>query len=444
MRRETLTGWGRTPVIQTNVASPHEGDFPHYVSTSRSAIARGLGRAYGDSAVSSGGSTLVTGLLNSIDSISDGRVVIDAGVSIDALLKVIVPLGWFIPVTPGTRFVTVGGAIAADIHGKNHHHDGSFGDYVEWIEIILADGRKVKVSSSEQADLFWSTIGGMGLTGVITRASIRLRLIETSRIKVLTTSHPGLDDLMSAMVERDRTYRYTVAWVDTLASGESFGRSVLMAGEHAEPSALSSRERRHLLSYNPRVRLGVPRRADIKFVQSRTVRAFNEFWYRKSPRKPSVSLDTIGKFFYPLDGVRDWNRLYGKYGFVQYQFVVPDSRSELIGDFLRLLSVNRVPAFLSVLKRFGAAGHGWMSFPMAGWTLAVDIPADTEDLGRILDDFDERVASAGGRVYLAKDSRMRPSVVPAMYPRLGDFQRLRHKIDPRGVFASHQSRRLGL
>lgn len=439
-----LAGWGRTPIIQTNVASPREDDFPHYISTSRKVIARGLGRAYGDSAVCSGGSTLVTGLLDSVESISDGRIVLGAGVSIDALLKAIVPLGWFISVTPGTRFVTVGGAIAADIHGKNHHHDGSFGDYVEWIEMILADGRKVKASSSVHADLFWSTIGGMGLTGVIIRASIRLQPIETSRINVLTTRHANLDELMSAMIERDRTHRYTVAWVDTLASGKSFGRSVLMAGEHAEPSTLSGRASRNRLDYDPKVRLGIPRRADIKLVQSTSVRAFNEFWYRKSPRKPAVSLETISKFFYPLDGLQDWNRLYGSLGFVQYQFVIPDSRSELVRDFLRLMSVNRIPAFLSVLKRFGAAGHGWMSFPMAGWTLAVDIPADTDGLGRILDEFDERVASAGGRVYLAKDSRMRPSVIPAMYPRLGEFQRLRREMDPNGIFSSHQSLRLGL
>jgi decaprenylphospho-beta-D-ribofuranose 2-oxidase len=182
----------------------------------------------------------------------------------------------------------------------------------------------------------------------------------------------------------------------------------------------------------------------VKLVHSGTVRLFNEFWYRRSPRRPKSSVDSFSQFFYPLDGVRDWNRLYGRLGFVQYQFVVPDHQSELVRDFIKLMSTRRIPAFLSVLKRFGASSSGWMSFPKPGWTLAVDIPADSDNLGSLLDDFDDRVAAAGGRVYLAKDSRLRASILRSMYPRLDEFQQLRRKIDPRGVFASHQSRRLEL
>jgi decaprenylphospho-beta-D-ribofuranose 2-oxidase len=388
--------------------------------------------------------TLVSSSLDSISQVIDGRVVVGAGVSLDALLKVIVPQGWFVPVTPGTRFVSIGGAIGADIHGKNHHHDGSFGAYVEWIEMILADGTTVRASSSEHSELFWATVGGMGLTGMITRASVRLLPIETSSIEVLTTRHRDLDELMDVMIERDKSHRYTVAWVDTLASGASFGRSVLMAGEHARASVISRRSRVAPLHHDPEVRIGVPPRANVKLVHGGTIRLFNEFWYRKSPRRPKSSIDSLSKFFYPLDGVRDWNRLYGRLGFVQYQFVVPDNEAELIRDFIKLMSTRRIPAFLSVLKRFGASSPGWMSFPMPGWTLAVDIPADSDDLGSLLDAFDDQVAVAGGRVYLAKDSRLRASVLRSMYPRLDEFQELRRSIDPRGVFSSHQSRRLEL
>lgn len=444
MTVETLAGWGLTPRVNTSVAWPSESDISNHIVQTRHAIPRGLGRAYGDSALCAGGKTLFSHSFDSIEIGSDGRATVGAGVSIDALLKMIVPQGWFVPVTPGTRFVTVGGAIAADIHGKNHHHDGSFGEFVDWIEMILADGTKLRTSRTQHPDLFWATIGGMGLTGMITRAAMRLSRIETSRIQVLTTRHRHLDELMSVMLERDQTHRYTVAWVDTLATGSGFGRSVLMAGEHADISALSGRLRNEPLSYAPSVKVAVPRGVDTKLVNRSTIRLFNEFWYHKSPRSSSTSLESIPKFFHPLDGVGGWNRLYGPSGFVQYQFVVPDAHSGLVQEFVRLLSTRRIPAFLSVLKRFGPSGAGWMSFPMAGWTLAVDIPADTDELGHLLDSFDERIASVGGRIYLAKDSRMRSSVVSAMYSRLEEFRRLRNEVDPRGVFASHQSRRLGL
>lgn len=444
MKDEMLAGWGLTPRVKTQIATPREEEVPRHLQMRSHAIARGLGRAYGDSAVCVDGVTLVSSSLDSISQVIDGRVVVGAGVSLDALLKVIVPQGWFVPVTPGTRFVSIGGAIGADIHGKNHHHDGSFGAYVEWIEMILADGTTVRASSSEHSELFWATVGGMGLTGMITRASVRLLPIETSSIEVLTTRHRDLDELMDVMIERDKSHRYTVAWVDTLASGASFGRSVLMAGEHARASVISRRSRVAPLHHDPEVRIGVPPRANVKLVHGGTIRLFNEFWYRKSPRRPKSSIDSLSKFFYPLDGVRDWNRLYGRLGFVQYQFVVPDNEAELIRDFIKLMSTRRIPAFLSVLKRFGASSPGWMSFPMPGWTLAVDIPADSDDLGSLLDAFDDQVAVAGGRVYLAKDSRLRASVLRSMYPRLDEFQELRRSIDPRGVFSSHQSRRLEL
>jgi len=444
VNKEVIGGWGRTPLVMTSVVRPDRTQLSEFVSRTSRLIPRGSGRGYGDCAVSADGVTVVSDLFKTIGNIQDGHIVVDAGVEIAELLKQIVPQGWFVPVTPGTKYVTIGGAIAADIHGKNHHRDGSFGEYVDWIEIQLADGTVVTVSPHDGEDIFWATIGGMGLTGFVLRASIRLIPISTSRIQVSTTRHNNLEDLMTAMRKRDQTHRYTVAWVDTLATGRRLGRSVLWAGDHADKSILKGRHARDPLQFEPHQRINVPKKLKINFVKPASVRVFNEFWFRRTPSRPSTSVQSIDQFFYPLDGVGNWNRLYGRHGFVQYQFSVPDGQSELIQRFLDLLSVHRVPAFLSVLKRFGKESGGWMSFPSPGWTLAVDIPTNAKGIGPLLDGFDEEVADAAGRVYFAKDSRLRRSVVSTMYPRLSQFQELRRMIDPEGRYSSHLSRRLGL
>lgn len=439
-----LTGWGLTPKISTIVSEPGASEIPDVVKGSTTVTPRGLGRGYGDCAVSSRGVTLLTSRLDRIDEIVGDTVVVEAGVSLARLLARIIPEGFFVPVTPGTRFVTIGGAIAADIHGKNHHRDGSFGQHLEWLEILGADGRIIRATPHEHHELFWATIGGMGLTGLIIRAAVKLLRIETSQISVLTTRHKNLDALMQAMMDRDTTHRYTVAWVDTLASGRSHGRSVLWAGDHALRADLSHRASRHPLRYEVGQRLRIPSAIPISAVRASTVRVFNEVWFRRAHRRPTHSTESIAKFFHPLDGVGSWNHLYGPRGFVQYQFVVPDRHSELVGNFLQTLSTRRVPAFLSVLKRFGARSQGWLSFPSPGWTLAVDIPASSEGLARLLDAFDEQVVHAGGRVYLAKDARLRPSLMKKMYPRLAEFQSLRRTIDPERQFSSHLATRLGL
>lgn len=444
MKREVLGGWGRSPLVSTSVVRPNETDLLEVVSQAARLVPRGSGRGYGDCAICADGVTVASESFSKMGTIEDGRVLVDAGVDLDTLLKYLVPQGWFVPVTPGTKFVTIGGAIAADIHGKNHHRDGSFGEYVDWIDLVTADGTTRRVSPSETPDLFWATIGGMGLTGFITRAQIRLTRITSSSITVLTTRHDDLEDLMGAMLERDKTYRYTVAWVDTLARDRRMGRSVLWAGDHTASDDLPRREAKDPLRFRPRQRVAVPSKPQLCFVKPSSVKLFNEFWFRKSPRKPSISHQSIDQFFYPLDGVGSWNRLYGRDGFVQYQFSVPDRSSELVKRFLDLMSGHRIPAFLSVLKRFGNPSGGWISFPSPGWTLAVDIPTNAEGLGPLLDAFDQQVADAGGRVYFAKDSRLLPRVVHAMYPKLRDFQELRKKTDPLGKFSSHLSRRLGL
>jgi len=440
--RVALSGWGRTSPALTEVVEPAGLEVGAAIAGTP-VVARGLGRGYGDCAVAGGGTTLSTRAMRSI-AIRDGVLEAEAGASLEEVMKAAIPQGWFVPVTPGTRFVSVGGAIASDIHGKNHHRDGTFGAHVEELELVLASGERRVVSPQHDARLFWATVGGMGLTGVITRARVRMMPVETSLMATVSHRVRNIDDLMAAMVRADDEYRYSVAWVDTLATKKSLGRAVLSLGDHARASDLSAKQRQNPLHYEPAQRVSAPSFVPNGVLNPLTVRAFNEAWYRKAPGKPKHSIDTISAFFHPLDGVGDWNRIYGRDGFVQYQFVVPDSAASLIPKVLECFADERVPAFLTVLKRFGEQNAGMLSFPSRGWTLAVDIPAGVDDLDDTLDELDDDVVGAGGRIYLAKDSRMHPRHLAAMYPRLDEFRAVRREVDPSGVFGSNLSRRLGL
>ncbi|MBW4029442.1 MAG: FAD-binding oxidoreductase [Acidobacteria bacterium] len=403
-------------------------------------IARGLGRSYGDAAQLSGGVVLSNRALGGIGAIApDGVVTLGAGVSIDELLAVAIPQGWFVPVTPGTRQVTIGGAVAADVHGKNHHRDGSIGDHVLEMRLVTPAGR-FSVSPSVEPDLFWATIGGMGLTGVVTTVTLRLIKIETDRILVDTHRHSNLDDVMSAMSDGDDEYRYSVAWVDCMTKGASMGRAILTRGDHATRRDLASAS---LVAPAP-ARLRVPFNAPSGLLNPLSIRAFNEVWFRSAPQSREGEEQSLGTFFHPLDGVNDWNRLYGRRGFVQYQFAVADAQAECVVRAIDRLSSSGVASFLAVLKRFGPANHGMLSFPLAGWTLALDLPVGPSALPTVLDDLDEMVIDAGGRVYLAKDSRLNPEAVRVMYPRLPHFLDVKNRIDPRHQLASDLARRLQL
>jgi decaprenylphospho-beta-D-ribofuranose 2-oxidase len=441
MTRSTLYGWGRTTPSLADVVSPSsEAEVADELASGKELIARGLGRSYGDAAQLSGGVVLDNRGLDEIGAIdANGVVTVGAGTSIDDLLALSIPQGWFVPVTPGTRQVTIGGAVAADVHGKNHHVDGSFANHILEMRLITPIGA-LSVSPTNDADLFWATVGGMGLTGVVSTVTLRMLKIETDQVLVDTERFSALDAVMSAMSGGDANYRYSVAWVDCMTRGAHMGRAVLTRGEHAERGDVDAPS-----LHGPKAaKIFVPFNAPSGLLNPLTVKAFNEVWYRSSPRHQVGEAESLGTFFHPLDGVRDWNRLYGKRGFVQYQFCVPDSAGDTVVAAIDRLSSSRVASFLAVLKRFGPANQGLLSFPMPGWTLALDLPVGNPALPGVLDGLDEKVLEAGGRIYFAKDARLNPDKVRAMYPRLDDFLALKNRVDPEHRLASDLAHRLQL
>ena len=443
-----LTGWGRTaPSVAEVLELPSTVEDVRLAMTQvgrRGVLARGLGRSYGDAAQNAGGLVLRLGggSVPRLDR-ETGAVHVDAGVSLDDLIRFLLPEGFFVPVTPGTRFVTVGGAIAADIHGKNHHVDGTFGQHVREMTLVTGDGQARVLTPESTPDLFWATVGGMGLTGVITSAVVSVRPVETGYMRVDTDRTGNLAELMELMRSTDADYTYSVAWIDLLASGGSLGRSVLTRGEHATLAELPDRLRGRAKIPPGGPRLSSPDQIPSALMNHWTVKAFNEMWFRKAPRRRRGQITGLGGFFHPLDGVADWNRLYGRRGLVQYQFVVPDDAETALTEAVRRIAAAGHASFLAVLKRFGPGNDGWLSFPREGWTLALDLPADP-DLGDLLDQLDALVLEAGGRLYLAKDSRARPETLHRMYPRLSELAALRSSVDPEGLFTSDLARRLKL
>lgn len=443
--RRLLSGWGRATPTAATVLRPSDPEQVAQVFAdppARGVLARGLGRAYGDAAQSAGGLVLDTTALAPhfhLDPES-GIVTCSTGLSLEALLRLLVPRGWFVPVTPGTRQITVAGAIAADVHGKNHHVDGSFGNWLRWIDLVTPDGQLRRVSPSQQngrdqdSALFWATVGGMGLTGVIVAAAFRCLPIAGGSMLVDTERTGSLDETLALLNATDEDHRYSVAWIDLLAGG----RSVLTRGEHAR-DGLPER-------FEPRALLSAPPWSPPGLLNRHTVRAFNEFWFRKAPRLRRGERQPISGFFHPLDAVTNWNRLYGPHGLVQYQFVLPFGSEDTLRWVLARMEAESVPSFLSVLKRFGPGNDAPLSFPIPGWTLTLDIPLGSRAarLIGLLRSFDAAIADAGGRVYLAKDATLAPELLPAMYPRLGEFAAVRARVDPDGIMRSDLSRRLAL
>ncbi len=443
-----LSGWGRVAPTTAVVRTAGEDDeLAEAVvgARARGVIARGLGRSYGDPAQNGGGVVLDMTSRSRILSVDvpGGRVLVEAGTSLDHLMQQLLPMGLMVPVSPGTRQVTVGGAVAADIHGKNHHVTGSFCDHVEYLDLLTADGVVRRVSRESDPQLFWATAGGIGLTGVVLRVLLRMSHVDSAYYVVDTERTRDLDDLMARLEADDHRYTHSVAWIDCLAGGSALGRSVITRGRSALVDELPGRLRRAPLSFRPNTRLAVPDVFPPGMLNRLTVRAFNELWFRKAPREIRQDVQGLGQFFHPLDAVRDWNRIYGPRGFLQYQFVVPFGEEAALRTIVRQLSEAGAASFLAVLKRFASGNAGLLSFPAPGWTLALDIPV-AGGLGELLDDLDRVVLDAGGRLYLAKDSRATARTVHAMYPGAEEFRAVRDRVDPHRHFCSDQARRLHL
>ncbi|MGJ7908958.1 FAD-binding protein [Actinopolyspora sp. H202] len=444
-----LTGWGRTaPTTAEVVSTPDVETIARAVREAgpRGVIARGLGRSYGDPAQNAGGTVIDMTALDRIHTIDvdNALVDVDAGVSLDTLMRRLLPYGLWLPVLPGTRQVTVGGAIGADIHGKNHHSQGSFGSHVISLDLLTADGEIRRLTpDGESAELFWATVGGMGMTGIVVRATIRLKRVETAYFVVDNIRTQNLDELLEHFTDgSDENYVYSVAWFDSLARGDRMGRALLTRGNPATLDELPKKLRKNPLGFDAPQLMTAPPVFPNGLVNKYTITAFNEVWYRKAPTKYG-SVQNITQFFHPLDLVGEWNRVYGSNGFLQYQFMVPFGQERTFRRSIDKISASGHVSFLNVLKTFGPGNAAPMSFPDKGWTLTVDIPV-TPGLDRLCRELDEMVLEAGGRLYLAKESRTTPEMIERMYPRIDEWRKTRAAVDPEGIFRSDLARRLNL
>lgn len=446
-RRAVVTGWGGigpaavSSVRPADVATARRA-IPQLTTGlggwGRGAIARGMGRSYGDAAQRHGGVVIDTGALRSFELDPDrGLVVAQGGVTLGTLLAALEPAGWVLPVVPGTQHVTVGGAIAADIHGKNHAAAGTFGAHVDTVVLVTATGELRELTADREPELLRATVGGMGLTGVIVSASIRLKPLPGPLLSVDSDRVGSLDGALSLLDGPGGEYR--VAWLDLL--GPSGARGIVTRAAHVDAGP---RESVRSAATTVDARYTVSDRWPHGLLRPGLVRAYNAYRFRRAPRRSTAVPEPYGAHMFPLDGLDAWPRLYGSSGLVQYQFVVPKGREGVLEKVIGRLRSSVVPCYLAVLKDFGPAAEAPLSFPLAGWTLALDMPGDAPGLGSLLDRFDEWVAEAGGRVYLAKDGRLRPDTMAAMYPRAAEWRTIRDRTDPDGVWSSDLGVRTGL
>ena len=437
-----LSGWGRFPRMNGTISAPRDAAGVAAMLGRGPLIARGMGRAYGDSAIAS--TAISTRNLNRMIAFDaeTGQLVAESGVTLGEIIAAFLPRGWFMSVTPGTQFVSLGGAIAADVHGKNHHSEGSFGTFVDWIDLMGADGTVLRCSRTENPELFAWTIGGMGLTGIILRTAIRLKPVQSGWIRQATIPARNLDEALAAF-EDTYSATYSMAWIDCAATGSKKGRSIVMNGEHAGRRELPADLRMKPFETPSHGSKSVPFNFPGFALNPWSVRLFNEAYYQTGARKPSHDLVGWGPFFYPLDAVRNWNRIYGRKGFMQFQCVVPlESHAEGLREILGAITRSGAGSFLAVLKRFGAQ-NSRLSFPMEGYTLALDFPMTQRSLA-LMPELDRIAVDHGGRFYLAKDSRMSAETLHNSDPRWGEFATMRRDNNLTGQFASAQSERLGL
>jgi FAD/FMN-containing dehydrogenase len=446
-RHALLTGWGRYPLSESDIYRPEKIAELQAVVTAdaTSLIARGAGRAYGDAALNDQNRVVDLTRLNRMLAFDPATGILrcEAGVTVAELIDVFLRRGFFPPVTPGTRFVTLGGSIAADVHGKNHHRDSSLAAHVTSFDLMTASGEVLRCSREENAELFRATVGGMGLTGVILELELRMRRVESAYLDGELIRAGNIDAAIEAFERADAEWGYSVAWIDCASRMGALGRSVLNVGNFATLDRLPRNLAQDPLGTRPRLSPIVPFDLPGFALNSLTVKAFNAVYYALHRETAAHTIFDYESFFYPLDSIRNWNRIYGKRGFVQYQCVWPpnESRAGLV-EVLEAISRSRRGSFLAVLKKFGVQ-DGLLSFPMPGYTLALDFPM-TEGLLEFLDSIDAMVLKRGGRVYLAKDARLSPERFRAMYPNLAKWQAAKAVADPDNRFSSSLSRRLGM
>jgi len=442
MMKKHIANWGNYPVVESDEKTfTFDEQLTQTLKQTEGVIARGNGRCYGDASLEQNTiSTLKYDKILSFDT-EKGIFECQSGLTLDRILEVIVPQGWFLPVTPGTKFITVGGAVASDVHGKNHHLDGAFSAHVLEMDVLLADGSTLTCSTTEHSDLFWATCGGMGLTGIITRVKFDLKKIETSYIRQKQIKAKNLEELIKLFDEYQH-YTYSVAWIDCLKKGESFGRSILMLGEHATISELPDNKKSNPLALPKKKQITFPFNLPSFVLNQFTVKAFNFLYYGKNFKREINNVVSYEPFFYPLDAILHWNRGYGKPGFVQYQFVLPLESKQGLIDILNRISDEGLGSFLAVLKVFGKQDD-LISFPKEGYTLALDFPV-RDGLFKFLDELDEIVLKFGGRLYLSKDARMNSEIFWRSYENAPRFVEIIKKYNPQFKINSIQARRLNI
>lgn len=430
-----ISGWGKYPVIDAEVIQLISASNEKATDLKiERGIARGLGRSYGDSALAS---TVIdarpANRMLSFDE-SAGELHCEAGVTLAEILTVFLNQGWFLPVTPGTKFITVGGAIASDVHGKNHHSAGCFSDYVSGIKLLGANGEIHHCSRDENPEIFRATCGGMGLTGVILEATFKLQEVKSSYFEVEIFKARDLAEIFE-LFEHHKNWPCSVAWTDCLATGKKLGRSLLMVGRNSANGEFD---------YSPSARIPLPFNLPGGLLNKYTVSLFNFLYFNRILGNHKSTIQKIDSFFYPLDAVNNWNKMYGSKGFLQYQFVLPKKKSyEGLERILRKISKAGKGSFLSVLKLMGAENKNYLSFPMEGYTLSLDFKIEP-GIFELLDEMDQMVIDYGGRIYLTKDARMKPGIFERSYPQSDAFRKVRKQYGMKSVFESEQSQRLGI
>ncbi len=434
-----ISNWSNYPVVDTKINSFSSAkELSNKLNDAQELIIRGNGRCYGDASLNENiVSCLSFNKFLFFDKVN-GVIEVQAGVLLDDILKVIIPSGWFLPVTPGTKFISIAGAVASDVHGKNHHVDGSISNHIISIKLMLADGQIISCSQKENVELFWATCGGMGLSGVILTVKFLVKPIKSSYIAQTTIKAKSLDEIL-ALFEENKDATYSVAWIDCLKGGKNFGRSLLMLGEHFknEDKKIKLKEP---FKVHADPHLSIPINFPEFALNKYSIKLFNTLYYHKAFTKIKESIGHYDGFFYPLDAILSWNKMYGKRGFAQYQFVIPIEERKGLEVILKKIQAKGMGSFLAVLKVFGEQNN-LISFPMKGYTLALDF-AIQDKLFNFLDELDKIVLSYGGRIYMTKDSRMHKDIFWQGYPEAQKFVETIKKYNPNGRINSMLSKRL--